>query len=313
MVLNNSDNKNVTISCSSFNLEESELKSNKVPRLIGLLSTSNVDSNKDLVTKEAQLSLIQQIKDKASKNRFITMDEDHESFQRRSDNPLKTTGVILNKIPYAKIEDAELVEDNGVYKTKIYVSLNEDHPLYSSFLNSIKKGFLHSFSIVYKVTKCLFKENVRIIEDLVLRNVGITGVPVNEDSEFQLSLKSYLRKMEENQINEINTSLNELKSQVNSFEKVEEELKSQIQAKDTQIEELKSQLISESSVDEKIKALNVEELKSKIDETEELKSRVEELENTLNELKSKGIHKTNGQPTQAPAQTRSVNMLGVFN
>ena len=50
-------------------------------------------------------------------------------------------------------------------------------------------------------------------------------------------------------------------------------------------------------------------MKSKVEEVTELKSKVEELENTLNELKSKGIHKAAAQ-TQAVPTSKDVNLFG---
>jgi len=312
MVIDIKEKQNCVYSSAEFKLSETELKSEKKLHLEGFISTTKKDSNNDIVSEKGQLSLVSQIKERIKNGTHVTMDLDHESYERDKNDPLKTTGVILNKIPVALIDDVELVRVDGITKTKVKATVNEDHPLYESIKRSIKNNYLHSFSIAYKVIDGFIDVvdgvKTRILDDVVIRNIGMTGVPVNDDAGFQVSLKSYIKKMEqEEQIKNLTESMTELKSNLES--------------KDTVIAELKSQLEeSTTKVDGKFEALGVAELKSQLEknteslkEVTELKSKVETLETTLSELKSKGIHKAPAGNAAAEIKNEDVNLFTLMN
>jgi predicted RNase H-like nuclease (RuvC/YqgF family) len=262
MVLNNKNTNDIIYSSEVFEIK-TELKSDKKLIIEGFISTSKPDSNNEVVTKQGQINLVKQIKDRMAQGNHITMDLDHETF-RNSKGKMEYR--LQDKIPVALIQDVELIEEGDVTKTKVKAIINDAHPLYPSIKKSIENKFLHSFSIAYRVTQDFFKKingvTTRYLEGLTLRNVGITGVPVNGDATFEVSLKSYLKKMEENtQFDSLNESITELKSSIEN--------------KDLIIEELKSKLENtEKTFEDKINNLNIDELKS-----------------TIDELKSKAIHK----------------------
>lgn len=319
---NNTDIKHTTADFSISNV--SELKSGKKLRLNGPLSSTKRDANGDIVSAKGQVKLVKQVLDRMKSKKHITMDLDHESHPRDKKDPLKSTGIILNKIPVAKFDHAELENEGDISKTNVKATLNEAHPLFDSIFKSIQNGFLHSFSIVYKVLDFHFEiisgKRTRVIDDLLLQNVGLTGVPVQEDASFTTELKSYLKKMEqEKEIQALSDSVTEMKSKIEGVETSNTEMKSQLTEKDTTITELKSQLkASNTSIDKKFEELNVTEMKSQLEKTVEsvtemkslvdgLKAENEKLTATITEMKSKSIHKS---PLETGAsQEQDINLF----
>jgi len=250
---------------TKFNLIEVKSEAGRNYFIEGFVSTTDPDLYNDIVTEEAQKVILRQLL-----NQDITMDDNHDvwvnpSTGEKYDRP-------QNKIPVAKVEKAELRElEDGSVGTFVRVKLNNNYPKFKETLGSIKDGFLHSFSIAYNVTKQSMKKmgdtTFRVIDDLNIFNVGITGVPVNNNATFQLALKSINNKMAE----EIQTE--ELQTKVDTLSQENTELKSQIETKDA---ELKSQ-------SEKLEALEV----ATSDENVELKSVSDAQEKELIELKSK--------------------------
>jgi len=246
------------LATQKFNLIELKSNAGKDYYLEGFISTSDPDSFNDIVTKNAQQVILNEIL-----NKEITMDEDHDS--HRNPKTGEAYGRILNKIPLAKIERAELREVGDSVVTWVRVKLNNDYPLFDKVLGSIKNGFLHSFSIAYKT----IKENsvkvgnkiFNVIDDLKILNVGITGVPVNTNAKFQLALKSFIQM-------EDKIKLEELQSQFDTISKENVELKSSLEAKEVELK----------SLSEKVKLENAKEV--------ELKSIAGEKEKEMAELKS---------------------------
>ena len=153
--------------------------------------------------------------------------------------------------------------------------LNADHPFFQNILSSIKNGFLHSFSIAYHVKDAVNKvidgETYRLLNKLELRNVGITGNPVNSNATFSVSLKSHIKKMEEKQdYSKLESSIMELKSTVetlaNDF-KADKDAKAELKSKE-ETEKVESLEAEVKSLKENIEAKDKElaDLKSKLKE-----------------------------------------------
>lgn len=261
-----------------------EVKSNGVKNyfLEGFVSTTDPDLVNDIVTEEGQEVIINQMN-----GRNITVDDDHESYR---DN---TSGKLYDRtnhtIPLALIERAESRKTKkGSIGTWVRAKLNKDYPLFKEYLNSIKNGFVHSFSIAYKAINPDFQiiDGVkhRIISNLNIRNVGATGNPINDDSNFTLELKSFNKKMEDNKkIEQLETANADLKSSVET-----------LTAEKATLEESLTQLKSEhkdykanaEESDEKKKKKEEEEKKNK--DNTEMKSldKISVLEKQVAELKS---------------------------
>jgi len=265
------------IAYEKFNLIEvkSEDGKSKNYYIEGHISTIDPDSANDIVTEQGQDSIVDEIEAKD-----ITMDIDHESF-RNSDGTMSKRD--LNKIPVAKIIESK----RTALGTYVKAMLNNDHPLFSNILSSIKNGFLHSFSIAYHVkdfvNKVLNGQQFRLLNQLELRNVGITGNPVNANATFSISLKSRLKKMveEENTIN-LEASIAEIKSSIvslsESFKTSNEALVSELKS----LSEAKAEKPSEEEEEE-----DDEKKKKDEAETKSLQEKVESQASEIADLKSK--------------------------
>lgn len=130
----------------------------------GYISTSDMDVYNDIVTEEGMQSMLKQINE-----RQITIDYDHEAW--RDSNSI---------LPVGKIEEAK-IDENGLW---VKCKLNPASPKFKNLWGSIKEGFITAFSIAFKPLKTIMKTmgemEVRLLEDLQLLNVALTGAPVNK-------------------------------------------------------------------------------------------------------------------------------------
>lgn len=276
---------------SKFKLVELKSEGEKNYYLEGYVSTTEPDFAKDVVDEKGQESTYNEINGKN-----ITMDEDHEEW--RDPDTGKFYDGKKDKFPIAKVIETKL-DSKGTW---IKAMLNKHHPNFEKhILPSIKTGFLHSFSIAYKALRYFYDVingiRHRFIQSVAVANIGITGNPINKGSTFTIALKSFSKKMvEENQKAEIEKENLELKSKVQDFEKELTELKSKhddlVASKEKEVTELKSALekAEEGSSEDGTKKEKTEdekaELKSFKAEFTELKSTVDELKKENTELKS---------------------------
>ena len=146
----------------SFTYSSVGLKGDKQSYVTGYISVPEIDLYNDLVTPNALKSMLRQISEKT-----IVLDYEHEAF--RDDNTI---------LPVGKIIEAK-VDDRGLW---VKAKLNSNSPKYKALWGSIKDGFLNAFSIAFKPLKTVEKSigdtQVRLIEDLELLNVALTGTPV---------------------------------------------------------------------------------------------------------------------------------------
>jgi HK97 family phage prohead protease len=261
----------------SFHTDTIELKSES-NTLEGYITTSHVDKFKDLVSETCFKSIVDQIN-----KTNITMDLEHLSFRQNG----QTLSHPKHSIPVARINEAKQT-DKGVW---VRASLNQFHPEFKSIKGSIKDGFLHAFSIAYKPIRTMLKRTsegvVRVLDDISLLNVTLTGNPVNDNARFEL--KSFI-KMEDHtesikKLTEtVNTQAVELKAMAEKFTEAE---KSAV--------ELKS---LNDSRNETLEKTNIE-----------LKSKVAELEKTVVELKSKSINKNTVASTATSQELKGDTLL----
>lgn len=265
--------KNSSIAYEKFNLIEvksEEIEGKKSFYIEGHISTIDPDSSNDIVTEQGQDNLVEEIKSKD-----ITMDLDHESFRNKDGT---TPDRDLNKIPVAKIVESK----RTALGTYVKAMLNGDHPFFENILSSIKNGFLHSFSIAYHVikkpiTKIIDGTEFRLLDKVELRNVGITGNPVNSNATFSVSLKSYIKQMEDKQdYSKLKSEMAEIKSSIDSLrdslEKSFSELKSETEQAEAPVE-------TPTEEDVKTEA----EVKSLKEENEVLKAENTDLKSKLSE------------------------------
>jgi len=132
----------------------------------GYISVPEIDLYNDLVTPTALKSMLKQITEST-----IMLDYEHETW--RDDSTI---------LPAGKIVDAK-IDDKGLW---VKAQLNKASPKFSNLWESIKDGFIKAFSIAFKPIKTVMKTigdtQVRLIEDLTLLNVALTGNPVNQSA-----------------------------------------------------------------------------------------------------------------------------------
>ena len=273
---------------SQFQLIEVKSESDKDYYIEGYVSTIEPDFVNDIVDEEGQKATFRELR-----NSDITMDEDHNEW--RDPKTGKLYDGKKNKYPIAKVVDTKL-DNKGTW---VRAKLNKFHPDFKErILPMVRDKFLHSFSIAYKVLKGFEKLiggiKYRVIQDIKLANIAITGNPINKNATFNMALKSFPKMVEENNIQELESQITELKSLNEALSAELTELKS-VKSTDYKkmYEELKAQVDSIEAEAEKKKKKNEEdegkkdaEMKSFTSELSELKSAIEILKKENTELKS---------------------------
>lgn len=159
----------VELSDYSFNTDKViysvvDLKGEREHFVTGHISVSEIDSDNDFITSNCLKSMLEQIKAKS-----IKLDYEHEAWR---DSP--------NILPVGKITDAR-IDGKGLW---VKCKLNKHSPKFKALWGSVKGGFVNAFSIAFKPLKTVMKTvgdaQVRLIDNLELLNVAMTGVPVNK-------------------------------------------------------------------------------------------------------------------------------------
>ena len=164
-----------------INYEVVEIKGEKKFYITGHISTGDRDLLDDIVTDNAQQSMLRQLKSKV-----IKLDYEHESFR---DDP--------TILPVGKIVEAN-IDTKGLW---VKCELNDGSPKFKALWKSVKKGFVDAFSIAFRPIKTTMKSvgdtTVRLLEDLELLNVALTGVPVNPAARINTVMMKALMDMDE--------------------------------------------------------------------------------------------------------------------
>jgi HK97 family phage prohead protease len=128
----------------------------------GWANKAIVDRGKDLIPKGAWNV------DNYKKNSIILFNHDHSS-------------------PVGKMIDVE-ARDEGLY-VKGRISNSKD-PMISRVRDLVKEGILNSFSVGIMVDDEDYKDGVNHVKSAELHEVSIVSVPMNQDSQFNLSTKT---------------------------------------------------------------------------------------------------------------------------
>jgi hypothetical protein len=260
-----------------FHYYTADLKGQTRYYVEGFVSTIDPDLKNEVVTMEAQRDILSDIN-----GHVITMDLDHEEWFQLAGgvkNPRNNEENQLDQpkgksLPIAKIVDAEL-RTRGVW---VKAEINKNLPDFKAIWNSIKDGFLHSFSIATYNLKTIQK-NIdgmvyTFIDSLRLANVAITGSPVNPGATFKPVMKALLKSEVSNMDEE------QAKEQTDQEEKVEDNQESKEDKTEEKQEEKKEEQKQESN--------EVEEIKKKLEEeNNKLKEEKEQLEKQTKELQEK--------------------------
>lgn len=162
------------------------------------VSSNDLDLVNDICSENCLKSMQEQIK-----NGNVKFDLEHEAF-RGSSNEEKE----LNKtrIPVGRMENPQLVErirPDGFKAKALNVKgiMNKVEDRYIKTKSNIVNRFLDAASIAFIPTKARTiikdKKNIRILEDVKLLNVALTGNPVNTAAQMQEIVAKSLDAMEE--------------------------------------------------------------------------------------------------------------------
>lgn len=169
---------------------EIEQKADGLVEIQGIISSTDQDLVNDVVTPNCLKSMLEQIK-----NRSIKLDLEHEAF--KGDNNEETE---INKtlVPIGRITDGEVKDNKQLH---IKAVLNKYHKRYEEAKGSIVDKFIDAFSIAYIPTKVNYQrkngEIVRLLDDVKLLNVALTGNPVNTHAQFTNVVLKSLDEFEE--------------------------------------------------------------------------------------------------------------------
>ncbi len=256
------DLKEYSFKTESIAYQSIETKSGRKFFVTGYLSVPEVDVYNDLVTEKCFKSMLEQISSQS-----IKLDYEHEKWR---DNE--------TLLPVGKIIEGS-IDDRGLF---IKCELNKNSPKFKALWGSIKDKFIDAFSIAFKPIKTVMKTidgvQVRVIDDLKLLNVALTGMPVCEGAKMTgFGMKSvFLKAINELEQFEENYAIIE-KSKLGDKTMTEKELKSEEKIEEQTKEESKE----ESKVEEKTEESKVEENKveekSYDKEIAELKSSMEKV------------------------------------
>lgn len=293
----------------SFTYSSVGLKGDKQSYVTGYISVPEIDLYNDLVTPNALKSMLKQITEKT-----ITLDYEHEAF--RDDATI---------LPVGKIVEAH-VDDRGLW---VKCKLNSNSPKYKALWGSIKEGFINSFSIAFKplrtVEKSMGDTKVRLIEELDLLNVALTGTPVCQGAKMTgFSMKSVMLKaIEDTQEEKVlvskklitklmeEKSMEEEKEIVETQEEaIEEEVAEVVEAKDEDVPEATPE--AEAEVEEAPADEVVEEEDDTKKVVEELKSLVEKQAKEIKTMKESPVFKSTLSDKPAEAVVKSIDMLNLI-
>jgi HK97 family phage prohead protease len=139
----------------------------------GYAATSDIDRFNEMVTESCMKSMLDQIK---GATLSIKLDNDHETWRDPKNGRMRYEPQI---VPAGRIVDAR-VDLKGLY---IKAEMNKHLPGFKSLWGSLQDKFVDSFSIAYDVlkvsTKSIGGKVIKLLENVKLLNIALTGNPVN--------------------------------------------------------------------------------------------------------------------------------------
>lgn len=248
----NIKSKSYTFFVDEFNFQTIETKDGVDYYVTGYISTKDQDLVNDIVTEKALSGMLQQV---LSKN--VKLDVEHEAW--KEENP--------TIIPIGRIIEAKK-DERGLF---IKAVLNKAHSRFKEVWESIRSGFLDAFSIAYVPLRYAYKTingiKTRLLEEVELLNVAITGNPVNPECRM---LEVFTK------------SLNEIET--------EDKMSEEIKAKKEKKQDEEDNIEDEEKPEEENKQEAEEEEEEEEKKCSKKKSATDELKEQL-EIKSKGFEK----------------------
>jgi len=271
-----------------------ETKAGREHIITGYISTSEIDLYNDLVTPNGLESMLKQINE-----RNITLDYEHEAW--RDDSSI---------LPVGRITEAS-IDDRGLWVKAI---LNPASPKFKDLWSSIKGGFVDAFSIAFTPVKTAMKViddvEVRLIDDLNLLNVALTGNPVCPGAKMTgHDMKAIMMKSlndfkikEEKTMAEVKAEAVPKKEAVLKDEESTETTPEVETVEEKPAEETKEEVKEESK--EEVTEEVVEEKSETKEDFADLKSSVADLQKELADLKAQPVFKSPAEKTQLKAETK---------
>ena len=147
----------------------------------GDISTNDIDFVNDIMTKNCQESMQKQILE-----RNMKLDLEHEAFKGDNDEDKE---INKTKIPAGKIIDATVKElGDGRYSTSVKCEINRFNPNYKSIKGNLVEKYLDAFSVAFLPTDISYKQkegkDIRMLNDVILLNVAMTGNPCNTKAQL---------------------------------------------------------------------------------------------------------------------------------
>ena len=152
----------------------------------GDISTNDVDLVDDSMTKNCQESMQKQILE-----RNMKLDIEHEAFKGKTHEEKE---INKTKIPAGKLIDAtvkDLGKDKrgkGRYATRVKGEINPHNPNYKDTKGNLLDKYLDAFSVAFLPVEIKYEERdgkkIRLLEDVILLNVALTGNPCNTKAQL---------------------------------------------------------------------------------------------------------------------------------
>lgn len=236
----------------------------------GHIDSSDLDLVNDIVTKSCMEDMSKQIN---SKN--LKLDYDHETLRKSKDENELDAKLNLTKIPLGKAISEELDSKGNLVEFELnpnWKKFNSKGDIVMTFQEvwqNIKSGFYDAFSIAYVPIKTVSKEingmKARLLDQINLINVALTGNPINPAATMtNIMAKSleYLEEDEESKMNfeEIKSELLEIKSLLKPNE---------VDTMTEETENKSEEIVEEQPIQEESKSLETEEKSEETEETEE--------------------------------------------
>ena len=214
------DNQQFTFYSDKISYKTVEGKNGKEYFVTGYISTGDVDLVNDVVTKNCSDSMLNQFKD-----RTIKLDFEHEAFRGKSiiESEANKTKIVLGKAVSQEVDSKGVLTTWKLNDTwKKYDEKGNVTMTFKDLWKNVEEGFYDAFSIAYIPTKTSTEnregKNIRLLDNVNLLNVALTGNPVNPGAGMTAVMAkslAYMKSIEEEEL---------LNVEIKGFERIEQEL-----------------------------------------------------------------------------------------
>ena len=211
------DNQQFTFYSDKISYKTVEGKNGKEYFVTGYISTGDVDLVNDVVTKNCSDSMLNQFKD-----RTIKLDFEHEAFRGKSiiESEANKTKIVLGKAVSQEVDSKGVLTTWKLNDTwKKYDEKGNVTMTFKDLWKNVEEGFYDAFSIAYIPTKTSTEnregKNIRLLDNVNLLNVALTGNPVNTHATMTAVMAKsleYMKSLEEQDMKDVEIKGKEKKS-----------------------------------------------------------------------------------------------------